>query len=82
MNRYQEKFPVGTKIRVAEREFLEGFMRSWKYHHRLEQRQLDFAGAPAVVSAVGFYHGGDVLYNLAEIPGTWHEVCLCAAGLK
>jgi hypothetical protein len=76
---YEEKFPVGTNVRVAEREFLEDFMRSWKYHHPLETQQLDFAGVSAAVRAVGFYHGGDALYNLAEIPGTWHEVCLRGA---
>jgi hypothetical protein len=22
---------------------------------------------------VGFYHGGDELYELASVPGIWHE---------
>jgi hypothetical protein len=25
---------------------------------------------------VAFYHGGDVLYTLDDIPGTWHEACM------
>ena len=24
------------------------------------------------------YHGGDVMYELADVPGIWHEVCLQA----
>ena len=26
------------------------------------------------------YHGGDVLYVLENVPGTWHEDCLRRAG--
>jgi hypothetical protein len=33
------------------------------------------------VKDVGFYHGGDELYQVAGIPGTWHEECLEAVGL-
>ena len=29
---------------------------------------------------VGYYHGGDVLYELEGVPGVWHEVCLRKAG--
>ena len=29
-----------------------------------------------IVRDVSFYHGGDVLYSLEKIPGTWHEQCL------
>ena len=29
---------------------------------------------------VGFYHGGDALYELEGVPGVWHEVCLRKAG--
>jgi hypothetical protein len=25
------------------------------------------------IKSVGYYHGGDELYWLEEIPGTWHE---------
>jgi hypothetical protein len=47
-----------------------------KYHHKLRPIQLEFADRIAEVEAVGFYHGGDVLYRLVGIPGTWHERCL------
>jgi hypothetical protein len=45
----------------------------------LQPEQLAHAGAIAEVEEVGFYHGGDVLYNLKNIPGIWHEQCLSAA---
>jgi hypothetical protein len=73
---YNEQFPVGTCVQIASKEQLEGFWRSWQYHHPLTVEQLAFAGRPAVVRSVGFYHGGDVLYELEGIPGIWHERCL------
>ena len=54
-------------------------MAEWTFHHKLEPEQLAYAEAVAVVEKVGFYHGGDVLYNLKDIPGIWHEQCLRAA---
>ena len=41
---------------------------------------MPYAGTVARVATVGFYHGGDVLYTLENIPGIWHEVCLDSAG--
>lgn len=76
MRPYEEAFPKGTAVRVADRAALEEFARVWKFHHPLEPRQLEYADAAAVVSWVGFYHGGDVLYVLDGLPGTWHEQCL------
>lgn len=76
---YKEKFRVGTEVCVADRPLLEDFMRTWQYHHPLEPKQLDHAGAVAKVKTVGFYHGGDVLYTLEGLPGIWHEECLSAA---
>jgi hypothetical protein len=73
---YQEKFPVGTIVCVKSREFLEDFQRTWNLHHPIESRQIGFAGSKDVVRSVGFYHGGDVLYQLQDAPGTWHERCL------
>jgi hypothetical protein len=73
---YKEEFPVGTRVRVADRDSLEEFARTWKLHHPLEAQQLERAGTAAVVASVGFYHGGDGLYQLEGIPGTWHEICL------
>lgn len=73
---YNEEFPVGTYVRVVDRLALEEFSRTWKFHHPLELQQLECAGATVSVASVGFYHGGDELYRLEGIPGTWHEVCL------
>jgi hypothetical protein len=75
---YKEEFPKGTKVKIASRAFLEEFHRTWKFHHKLNSEQLRFADEIANVKAVGFYHGGDELYELDGIPGKWHEFCLRA----
>jgi len=75
---YKEAFPEGTKIRVADRSFLDHFMAEWKYHHKLQPEQLAYADKEATVESVGFYHGGDPVYKLNGIPGTWLEPCLRA----
>ena len=61
---------------MKARPFLEQFQREWKYHNPISEQQLDAAGAVDTVMAVGFYHGGDTLYTLFNIAGTWHEDCL------
>ena len=73
---YNEQFPVATRVQIASKEQLEEFRRNWRYHHPLTVEQLAFAGRPAIVEKVAFYHGGDVLYTLNGIPGMWHEQCL------
>lgn len=73
---YNATYPEGSAVRIAPREFLERFMREWKYHHPLQPEQLGFAGRKAIVATVGFYHGGDQVYTLRDIPGTWNEECL------
>jgi hypothetical protein len=73
---YNAEFPSGTKVRIKNWQFLEEFQRNWKFHHPLQDFQLDCAGEAAVVSGVGYYHGGDVLYHLEKIRGIWHEACL------
>lgn len=73
---YEESFPAGTWVRIAEREALDEFLRTWKLHNPLKTEQLAFAGDVAEVENVGFYHGGDALYILKGIPGVWHERCL------
>jgi hypothetical protein len=70
---YNERFPVGTKVRVAPRSTLQQFRDTWHLHHPLAAEQLDWADHEAVVQEIGFYHGGDVLYRLVGIPGIWHE---------
>lgn len=76
MGIYKEEFPTGSMVRIAEASRLQDFQRTWKYHHKLDSEQLDYAGRVAEVEKVGFYHGGDVLYELKGVPGIWHEQCL------
>jgi hypothetical protein len=73
---YREQFPVGSRVRIKSRPFLLQFKREWTYHHPISDEQIDSGGVNDTVKAVGFYHGGDVLYTLAKSPGIWHEVCL------
>jgi hypothetical protein len=73
---YKEKYPVGTDIRIANLETLQAFKRDWKYHHPISDQQVQSAGSVDRIKAVGFYHGGDVMYDLEKTAGTWHEACL------
>ena len=73
---YKEAYPAGTEVRIADRGFLEHFMRTWQYHHKLKPEQLEYADRVTTVDTVSFYHGGDRLYELADVPGIWHEECL------
>jgi hypothetical protein len=73
---YHEHFPTGTSVRIADLMTLEEFHRTWKYHNKLQEQQLGYHDQIAVVKQVGFYHGGDALYELDGIPGIWHECCL------
>jgi hypothetical protein len=79
---YQELFPKGTTVRIANAQALREFRNSWKLHHPLTEEQLAFADHQATIKSVGFYHGGDVIYELTEAPGTWHEVCLRANAVR
>jgi hypothetical protein len=79
VSNYHEKFPAGTRVRIASREELERFRREWRLHNPLGPAQLDFADREATVAEVGFYHGGDVLYTLSGVPGVWHEHCLSSS---
>ena len=73
---YLEEFSKGSVVQIADRPILEQFRREWRLHHPLDERQLAYASRTATVAAVSFYHGGDELYQLEGIPGTWHEACL------
>ena len=69
---YKALFPVGCAVRIADRDFLEEFMRTWQLHNRLQPNQLEHAGKSSKVVEVGFYHGGDPVYVLDGI--TWRVV--------
>jgi hypothetical protein len=73
---YEAEYPKGTVVKVASRQDLEKFREGWRLHHPLEIEQLEFADQAGPVSSVGYYHGGDVLYQIEGIPGIWHECCL------
>jgi hypothetical protein len=76
---YKATFPEGSKVRVISKPALETFAKDWKYHHKLRPEQMDYAGTTATVKGVSFYHGGDQLYVLENVPGIWNEPCLEAA---
>jgi hypothetical protein len=76
---YEAKFEAGERVRIASREHLEQFKREWHYHDPLTDEQLGYAGAIGLVEEVGFYHGGEPLYQLKAVPGVWHEGCLSGA---
>jgi hypothetical protein len=69
-------YSVGSKVAVVPYDQLEEFRRTWRYHHAVQDPQMPYAGSVARVAWVGFYHGGDVLYTLENVPGIWHECCL------
>jgi hypothetical protein len=70
------KYAEGTTVQIAPLDTLEEFQRSWTLHNKLQPSQLDFAGRAAKIKRNFMYHGGDVLYELEDIPGIWHESCL------
>jgi hypothetical protein len=76
---YKASHAEGSSVRVAERKGLEDFARTWKLHNPLTPEQFAFAGRETTVKSVGYYHGGDVLYVLQDLPGVWHERCLESA---
>jgi hypothetical protein len=76
MTPYENVFAIGTPVRIKNRMHLEHFVRVWKYHNSLRDEQIAFADVATVVADVGFYHGGDPLYRLNDVPGVWHEDCL------
>lgn len=76
---YNADFPIGTPVRIKNRKFLQEFQRTWKFHHPLNDSQLDYAGIIAPVAWFGYYFGADEIYMLEGIRGIWHEVCLEAA---
>jgi hypothetical protein len=55
MAAYEERFSKGSRVRVAARETLSLFQRTWQWHHPLTDQMLASAGREAVVESVGFY---------------------------
>ena len=73
---YKAEFEAGSGVRIARPRRLEELKRNWQYHHPLADEQLAYGGYEATVKEVAFYHGGDELYTLEQVPGIWHECCL------
>src|SRR6266567_3028695 len=62
---YEARFPIGTRVRIADLKELARFQADWKNHHPLEPEQLEYAGMVATVREVTYYHVGDPLsYNV------------------
>jgi hypothetical protein len=76
---YRAEFEIGAEVRVLDLEALTLFRASWRYHHPLQESQLQYAGGRFKVKSVGFYHGGDELYELEGALGFWHECCLVSS---
>jgi len=70
---YQARFSPDELVRIADRATLDEFFHSYKLHHPLQPAQLEYAGKIAKVIRASMYHGGDQLYELADVPGIWHE---------
>ncbi len=76
MAAYEAAYAKGVQVAIISRRELELFRENWVFHDKLELDQLQFAGRVASVKSIGYYHGGDVLYELEGVPGIWHEQCL------
>jgi hypothetical protein len=70
-----DNFEIGETVQIADRAGLDEFFY-WKFHHPLQPNQLQHAGIIAVIVQSYMYHGGDILYELSEIPGIWHQQLL------
>jgi hypothetical protein len=73
---YHASHAVGSAVRIAARNVLDNFAKTWRLHNPLTTEQLAFAGHASTIKSVGYYHGGDALYVLSDVPGVWHDQCL------
>jgi hypothetical protein len=73
---YVAEYPAGMLVRVRNRASLEAFASEWRFHHPLQSLQFESAGRMTQVKSVAFYHGGDELYELEDLPGLWREANL------
>ena len=73
---YKARHSAGSTVRVAAKNVLEDFAKTWNLHNPLTPKQLAYAGRKTKVESIGYYHGGDVLYVLQDLPGVWHERCV------
>ncbi len=71
-----DKYPEGSKVRIADKKVLEEFQKTWVFHHKLEDEQLKYAGKTAKIVKRSTFRNGDILCELEGLPGIWHEKCL------
>jgi hypothetical protein len=58
----------------GDQDYFSGwFSQKLEVPPQLETDQLKCADKIAEVKSVGFYHGGDVLYEIKGVPSVWHE---------
>jgi hypothetical protein len=74
-----DKFPEGSKVKIADKKVLEEFQKKWVFHHKLEDEQLKFAGKTGKIVKRMTFRNGDILVELEGMPGIWHEKCFSAA---
>jgi hypothetical protein len=72
---YCPDFPEGSHVRIVDRASL-GEFRNERAFHTPAPRATRIWRTERRLGAVFFYHGGDELYELAGVPGVWHETCL------
>ncbi|MCJ2669649.1 MAG: hypothetical protein LN416_03955 [Candidatus Thermoplasmatota archaeon] len=73
---YHSTFREGEKVRIRDRDYLRRFQKEWKFHHNVTDSQIEYGGNLDIVKQCGYYHGGDVLIELKNAPGVWHEMLL------
>jgi ribosomal protein L40E len=73
---FLKSIPVGGRVRVKPRSFLEQFQRESKYPHPLSNAQLEAAGTTDTVKGAGIHRDGYALVELTGTQGIWHEECL------
>ena len=67
---YNEEFPKGSTVKIADRAFLAAFLEEWQRHNRLEPDQLEYAGRLAEVDSVGFITVEMSYIDLRIFPGS------------
>ncbi len=67
------KFKQGATVRICGLSELDAFMKTWEHHHKLQPEQLAYARRTAIVKSAGIDHGGEVICELEDVSGLWHE---------
>ncbi len=64
-------------VRTKPRGYLEHHRETKSVlHHPPDEQQLEYGGREALVKTVLEYHGGELVYELEEIPGLWRFDCI------